>query len=104
MNQVMHSRHGYDPSKLDAPPRPPTSTKKDKEKVVEAKRDQYWSVAVTLPKGSCSIDDSKLQCLACKDSTKKYVKKIKSCGDDPLCWDCVSEHFKSEAQFVWYEE
>ena len=99
MNQVMHNRHGYDPSKL---PRPPTPSKEDKRKAHydSDDEDEY------IPRPP--TPDKELKCVMCKGSRKhkkhNETKKIKRFAYRPLCWYCVRENYEAEAILVWEEE
>lgn len=92
LKQIQHGRHDYDPSKLEAPPRPPTPSEADMKKDADAKKTEFRTLIAELPKDECRF---------CKGDSGYPVRKIKRLDDTPLCWGCVFRNFHAEAELAW---
>jgi len=102
MKQIQHGRHDYDPSKLDAPPRPPTPSAADKKIDAEIKKREFKTLSVEPPSyDPPRYEEVKDECKICRGESGQPVRKIKRLRDQPMCWECVFRNFQAEAYLAW---
>ncbi|KAK5956055.1 hypothetical protein OHC33_002628 [Knufia fluminis] len=93
MNQVMHQRHHYDPSKFNVPSPGPTPSETDKKQDGEVKEKEDKKTSPDPPE-----NDGKPKCASPECVGDPEVRKIKSV---PWCKHCLIINFGNRATYWW---